>query len=306
MNLKKTISTIILLFIISGCSLLNKGGPTATISSTQIHTGTQGLETNFLKNSPPDAVFEDEEFPVYVQVANNGAADIQNGYIAIGFQQDYFQSSLKNYNFNIRGKSLGNPAGEQQFFRFLISAKEIIGDTRTIPITVSSCYSYNTIATVSVCIDTDVYNVKAVQKACSIQDINLKGGQGGPITVTKIEPKMVTNEGNDVVIPQFTIDVENVEKGTVLKTSNVRDLCSASVLTKDTLNTVEISVSLAEQKLTCNKDVLKLENNKDSIVCQLESGIDKTQPAYSTLLQIKLDYGYSDSITKSTTINKKA
>lgn len=295
---------IILFLFIIGCSLTKKG-PTGSISDLDIHTGTHGLVLGFMKNSPPEEVFEEEEFPVYAQLENKGAADIINGYIALGFQEDYFEASVKNREFNLEGKSLANPIGEKNIFRFLVTAKKIIGEPRTVPIAVSSCYSYNTIATVSVCIDTDVYNVKAVQKACSVKDITSKEGQGGPIAVTKIEPKMLTTEGENIIIPQFTIEVENKNDGNLILTNKAKDLCSATALSRDDLDVVSFNVELSEQELKCNKDVLKLRENKDKIICWLESGIDKEKASYTTLLQIKLDYGYSQKTIKNVVINKR-
>jgi len=301
--MRKIVLLMVLILIIIGCT--TKKGPTGTISDLNIHKGTDGLVISFIKNSPPEEVFEEEEFPVYVLVENKGAYDVLNGYITLGFQQDYFEAATKSRNFNLEGKSLANPIGEQKIFRFLVNAKKIIGESRTVPIAVSSCYSYKTTAIESVCIDTDVYDVKAVERACSVSDVSIKGGQGGPVAVTKIESKMLTNEEESRIIPQYTIEIENVRGGNIIRTERAQDLCSATALSRDDLYVVGINVELSEQRLHCNKDSLKLMEEKDKIICRLESGIEKDKAAYTTLLKIELDYGYSETIIKNIIINEK-
>jgi hypothetical protein len=304
--MRKIIILFIVLVFIAGCGLFNKG-QTASISDTDVHVGTEGLTVNFVKDSPPSEVYEGEEFPVYVEVTNKGAADITGAYLSLGFQQDYFSSQVKSKMFDISGKSMGNPNGEQNMFRFLLSAQNIIGESRTVPITVSACYSYNTLATIPVCIEPDVYNMNPVQKGCTVEDISLKGGQGGPVSITKVASKMLLTEGETKAIPQFTIELENNQEGTVVAVNNAQALCSAASLSKDILNKVEFSVGLSEQRLQCNNDVesVMLENNKATIVCRLEEGIDKKTVAYTTLLQVRLDYGYSQSATNNVIIKKR-
>jgi hypothetical protein len=286
-----------------GC--IRKEGPTATISDLDIHKGTAGLEMSFIKNSPPEEVYEVEEFPVYIRIENKGASDVSSGIITLNFQRDYLESTVSSKNIRLDGKSIANPIGEQEIISFSLSAKEIIGESRVVPITASSCYSYTTEAIIPVCIDTDMYNIDTIDKPCEVEDIDTKGGQGGPIVVTKIEPKMLTSETEARVTPQFAIEVENVKDGRVIRSSKARDLCSARALQKQDIDVIEVSVELSDRRLSCNKDFLKLENGVDKVVCSLESGIDPDEPAYTTLLKIILDYGYSQTVTQNIILKER-
>jgi hypothetical protein len=286
-------------FLLTSCI---SSGPSVTMSNYNFRTGTEGMSISFMKNAPPASVFEEEDFPVYVTIQNKGATDISSGLLALGFQSDYVNAEQKTKEFDLKGKSIAFPDGEQAMLRFLVRSKNIIGNFRTVPITLTGCYTYGTTAVTQVCIDTEVYGINTVQKPCTVSDIKLTG-QGGPVAVTKVEPKMLVNEGESIVIPQYVIYVENKGKGTVLRTA--RDFCSASSLTKDSLNIVQVHAELAEQPLDCNKEELYLEDGKDSVICKLTDGIDKSTIAYSTLLKVQLDYGYAQTATTNINIQKR-
>jgi hypothetical protein len=298
--MRKIIFIFLILILCLGC---NKNGVSSQITEEEFHIGNDGLLFSFMDNMPPMLVYEQENFPVSLKIENKGAFDITNGVLILNVEKDNInvkEGTLKR-SIKLYGKSFGIPYGETDAAHFLLSAKELDKETETITSTVLAtiCYKYETDFTSTVCVDTDFYNTKNVQKACSAQSQTFSSGQGGPVSITNIEASM-TQEDN-MIKPVYTITIDNVGGGLVIESDSVTSACSAEPVSKDDINKLEITAKFAGDNtpLTCKLSSSKLKNNEIIARCISNIGIDESVPAYNTVLQVSLSYGYTQTISKS-------
>ena len=82
----------------------------------------------------------------------------------LGTPKPVYENSYIIYD--LKGKSLSNPLGDQGIVLFEAKTKEIeeMSERRKVNIYVTTCYLYETQSTSSVCIDTDVYNIKDIYR----------------------------------------------------------------------------------------------------------------------------------------------
>ena len=94
--MKKIILILTLLLVLVGCSQssgiykgdVNTGDLQA---NTNYRTGTTSLDFTFLKSMPPKSIFIQDSFNIGVKLKNNGAFDVQNGFVVVsGFEQEAF------------------------------------------------------------------------------------------------------------------------------------------------------------------------------------------------------------------------
>lgn len=315
-----------------------------TQSSTQskdinVRTGFNGLSMEFQKNTPPAKIFESSTFPVIIKVKNNGAYSLENdnkAILSLGVEKDYTKKvnllaggrvqpvdSGSAAAFNLEGKTKINPKGEEQVISYNIQAGKVDpqSEAHQSNIIATVCYPYESVLESSVCIDTDVSNLRPSKKVCQTQDLVFSSGQGAPVAVTKIEINMLPtladgqNELSGKIKPQFLIFVENKGQGTVIKKESVMDFCTKSETSHANLNIVYVDVYLAGQKLECQLETkqgsnelghIKLLDKKDIIRCVFKDGIDASRDTYLSPLKIVLKYGYTQSISANYFIQKTA
>jgi hypothetical protein len=308
--MKKIILVIIALFILSGCDLLN--GPSARISEEQIHLGTEGLVINFIDNMPPDAVYDKENFPIGIKIENRGAYDVMDGNLILNLEKDVLEpkNGIKK-QIKIKGKSISNPYGNTDTFNFLVQAKDLSKETETITtkVIVTSCYKYQTVFSDTFCVDTDYYNLKKTTKACNAEDKEYGSGQGGPLAITQIESKMMSED--NILKPVFIIHARNEGVGGIISSSGVSDACSEKGISKEQINRLDdnIKVNFASQgeDLKCKSSTsINLELNEEEIIirCTLEEGINKDVEPYTSVLNIVIGYGYTETLSKEVEIKK--
>ncbi len=327
--MKKIIFIPIILILITACTG-NKITSDPIISPEEIYTGSDGLVMNFLTNAPPAEAFENSYAGFGLKLENKGAYDIENGYLAISLETDYIdsiRSSLKSTSryidfsdyehitFDLNGKSIESLEGDKDVLTFTLMTKELeeLSQTHTTTIAVTSCYEYRTTVSETVCIDSDVNNLKERTKSCTVAP-NTLNSQGAPIVVTKIEPKMIPKERG--VEPQFKIRIENKAGGLPVQKESIIDACYSRALNYDKINKIEVSAYLAQKdtriKLDCNVDTnMKtvfpvLKNNVAEITCRYDEGISEEDGTYQSILIIEADYGYTDTISQNIVINKIA
>ncbi|MBS3098213.1 hypothetical protein J4209_05455 [Candidatus Woesearchaeota archaeon] len=319
MDIKLILMVISLLFLI-GC----KGGTQGPITTVDIYKGVDGLKMNFLKNAPSDEVFENSVMPVYIELRNEGAYNIVMGYLTVSLEEDYMEitnwpikkpiTGIVSDNqlvFDLKGKSKVSIEGEQGIVSLTANTKAIdeLSEKHTSTILASACYEYETKLSQTVCIDTDVYNLRETEKACEVKDISLTS-QGAPVAITKIETEMLPHQDVAKIRPHFVIYVRNKGNGEVIDRGYVAEACSSAKISKDKYNVVAITAFLSNKQLDCDvteSDMigyLKLKDKEDTIRCVLEEGIEEREGTYSTPLNIELDYGYTVSIAKDIEIKK--
>lgn len=306
-TLKHLIVIAIIIALSSFLTACNSNNTSTNIEVVDVHTGTEGLVAEFVKQNPPQTVFIDTtgsqgtQFSSMLTIENKGAANINFGYLNLLIEKDYvqFTDDVQNpMTISLAGKTQDNPYGGQIDKSFSMSAK-LDGNSysKKTQVTALFCYDYETNAVAQVCIDTDVLNQRVGQKACTPTDQTLSS-QGAPVAITKIETRMVSKD--DTIIPSILIYVQNKGKGQVLNynPAYIRSACTNEPKNTDTWNVISVEAILGNDQLTCTPAPLHLKNKEDFVKCELPSGIDKTRSAYTSTLQISLRYGYTSTISK--------
>ena len=113
-------------------------------------------------------------------------------------------------------------------------------------------------------------------------------------------------EENEIIKPHFTIYLRNKGQGEVINQNSVDNACSASTIGDSQLNYLNVNVNLGDMQsqLTCKPNQIKLKDDAEIIRCTLDEGVDKSIQPYTTVLNIKLDYGYIETISKSVQIRE--
>lgn len=378
---------ILFLLVIAGCEGGNVFGKRQKnerpMTDADVRKGISGLTMQFVKNAPPENVFEESGFPVSLKLKNEGASDIEDnkgtietesGIVVFGFEKSYadvigkikdeiaklsdeekrilstkvvnideirtlsdkkqedlsadekdkiqqFIDVLTNLRakkeFNIKGKSIYSPLGDEDFININANAKKIGAQSEKHPSTIlaTACYRYKTILGTSVCIDPDVIGVVTGKKACAIKELAFSEGQGAPVTVTKIETRMLPAIEANKVKPHFIIFIANKGNGEVInpnkdKEDIIKKACTSKPLNYTDFNTLKITASLPQGVLKCSETqpagptTVRLKEKEDMIRCTLDEGIDIGRDAYTAPLRIELEYGYTFTISKDIIIEK--
>ncbi|MBI2134082.1 hypothetical protein HYU11_05360 [Candidatus Woesearchaeota archaeon] len=299
---KEAFLLLLVFFLIVGCSQqTNKG-------NDNFRTGTKGLVMSFIPGSPPDRFLGDGKLDVAVQVKNAGTTSIENsngfgGNIYLtGFDRNIIAFDKEADGINLLGgRNLYDPEGEIDIKEFQGNVKLADGvDTYKTTLMATACYSYETTAAPMVCIDPDPFGSKTKQKACTTQNVGLSGGQGAPISVTKVE----LNPSSEKL--RFTIHFSNSGGGMVydMNSQNCNPYSTGlSSKEKNVVSVEEVRIGSIDITGTCKPLIdrkFTLINNARNIMCELDiqsSGIP--QSAFSSPLLIRVRYGYTTSISKS-------
>jgi len=241
------------------------------------------------------------------------------GHLSIGLEKtflDFVDNNDEQKQFGLEGKSVFNLNGGQRIEKLTAYTKDIgaQSELRISTIFASACYPYKTKLGTSVCIDTDIFGQKIGNKVCQVKDLQFSQGQGGPVTITKVEIRMLPDADDDPnkVLPQFIIHVENQGNGEVIipELEKIKNACTSKSLTHKDFNRIKVSASLSNQPLDCNVKEsgsnfqIILREKKDIARCILKEGIPSNRDAYIAPLSITLDYGYTLTISKDITIEK--
>lgn len=306
---KKTITAIMLaaiLITLAGCTGLNVNNTNKnTITLPAIREGTRGIEISFIQELPPAEVFEGQIFEIGFNLENKGAEDVQNGIYTLGMnEQQIIMLDEKINRFNIKGKSTFNPLGGQE--RIILKAQantlgEQLGSQST-TIIANACYEYSTSATLMTCIDPQP--LKKEQKTCTTSTITQSGGQGGPVAVTQVEPKLIPHTDTEKIIPSYMIQIQNTGTGQVIDTKQVYEACTGRNLGKENYDLVSVSAVLSDEILTCEPTQIRLKQSDNKILCKLDKGINKNTANYKAPLTINIEYGYMQTKPKTIRILK--
>ncbi len=334
-KIKLNIFIVLSIFMLASCT---SGGTSSKASEVNYRIGTSGLSMQFLKNTPPQKVFEGDSFPAMIILKNSGAYSIkESAYLSLGVEKDYTREVQllaggrvskgvgSSAVFNLDGRSEINPNGDEEVISYTLQAGKIDpqSETHTSALIATLCYPYETTLESDVCVDTDVNNLRPGKKVCSQHDLSFGSGQGAPVAVTRIEARMLPNEitkddgVSDRINPQFLIYVENIGNGLVIKQGSENVFCTKSSASYGDYNVVYVTVSLSNDELDCqliadkNKPELpghiKLKDKKDIIRCNMKKesrGISKNTDSYLSPLKVVLKYGYTQSIAANYAIQK--
>ncbi|MBI2656992.1 hypothetical protein HYX03_04595 [Candidatus Woesearchaeota archaeon] len=337
-NKKRILIIFFILLFILGCTTSTTKTTTKDID---VRVGFAGLTLEFLKNTPPQKVFEGDVFPTVIKVGNKGAFSLKDNdksILSLGIEKDYtkkvelltggkIEKVKENAaSFNLEGRSTINQKGEEEVISYNIQAGKVDPQSEAHPSTVIAtlCYPYETVLSSTVCVDTDISGIRPGKKVCKLQDMVFSNGQGAPVAVTKVEMQMLPSQesqqspqGYGNVVPQFLIYVENKGQGTVIRREVVDKFCTQSSTTHEDLNIVYVDAYLSGTQLECQlqkklgsneRGHIKLKDKKDIIWCALKEkgGVSANQDSYLTPLKIVLSYGYTQSISANYLIQKIA
>lgn len=325
----KNILLLLALFVLVSCQFQPKQ-PQSVLTEADIRQGIDALVMNFVNGAPPPKVFEsrpqdtqDGLFDVSATLQNKGAANITGGYLVVSYEDayvsaasgeswkmndEYTSSNDNTMQFDLAGRSLDNPSGDVATVSKKLKTKmlEQQSQIHTSTILLTACYNYQTYATANVCVDPDPTSQKA--KPCTVQDISLTN-QGAPMAVTKVEVSMLTR-GKNQVTPTFIIHVANVGNGRPFN-SNLTQLACGGTLSEEQKSNlwdiVDINATLGNiinpHQFNCAPLPFRLESNMDYVRCVYDGTITATD-AYTTPLNIALNYGYTQTISTSIEIDK--
>ena len=303
--MKKHGFVILLIFILlfsSACSRTGKIRTNKNIDE-EYHKGTKGLEIGFMKNAPPDKVYEGDNLEVVVELKNKGAYPDTDSFVGklelSGFDQAAINGRWEGGNTippRLQGKSQYNDEGgyETKTYKDSDGVKVPFGyDKYETDVMVTSCYKYKTIASPTVCIDPDPHSPVQEDKVCEIKDKSL-GSQGAPVAVDRIEEEVSSDKiyfrvfvknvgGGSVILPDKYIkcpfDLEHQDMDKVVVRAKLSHDASPRCSPQGTIN-----------------DPVRLINGRGSMFCSFSK--PGTDSAYLAPLQIEVDYVYSDSISK--------
>ncbi|MEM2139063.1 MAG: hypothetical protein QXM96_02835 [Candidatus Woesearchaeota archaeon] len=296
------------MIVFTSCSTTNSKSFKKTL-----YTGTEGIVLNVYSNLP-ESVYEGEQVNYILKVINKGPYEVKNAKVLLTLEKGYLEfsdgSNINEINnVNLEGKTLSNNFDDFFVVEKTIKTKKIDAQSeyQETNILTSFCYDYGGILINDVCIDTDPYNSKSTKKTCSSGNLEFKEGQGGPLKISLIETKILTDD--NYIKPQFKINFENVGNGIVIKKGSIDKVCNKDSLAEDVYNVInlkEISFSKFTKKdFECYPDELKLKQDQDSITCTLKSGLlTKNQPSFLTPLRVEIEYGYFITDSKNIKIKK--
>jgi hypothetical protein len=305
------VACILIATSLVACSGWNNGKDNA---NEYYRSGSTGIEIRFVPNNPPLRIFDDDELRAVLEVFNTGATDIKGGNSRVylsGFSPDII-SGISTHGEQIKeleGKGPYNSRGGYSIMEFKGNIRDLGSkgiDVYEVPIMATVCYLYQTLASPTVCIDSEPFAYSSAEKACQPGFVdNLLGTQGAPVAVTSIKVEPAPRKS------LFRISIQNVGGGQVIKSDyssldrcNPNDPGGLDYKDEDWVKIEEVKVGGTSIQANCkplDQGYIKLQNNKAEIYCTL-GGISAS--ALTAPMTIKLSYGYRDSIIQKIEIVK--
>jgi len=270
-------------------------------STMNYRSGTRGVEINFAQSSPPDQIYVgsgENKMPVNIEVRNVGAESCSNAKIFLsGYDPSIIPLPTVRDVPKLEGKEESkNPSGSLEYLTIgepTINLPNGV-DAMDIRLMATLCYDYMTRASTNVCIDPNPS--KPGSRACTPQkSYSMSGGQGGPVSVTSIEQ----DSGVGNVVFKFTI--KNTGGGEVIEKGNVAGCMGIDFSKKDVVYVT--GGTLSNKNMECTPSKVRLVNGEGLVVCKV-SGLNTQDNAYTTTVQLNLDYGYKYSTIKSVQIRR--
>jgi len=300
---------LVLILIFTSCDRLKRPGEPEERPPEEIYTGTRGLVMNFVRDLPPAKIYDTTTLALIAELRNKGTSDITNCMLHLsGFDDSIVRIQRKEQPCGeLDGKSPLNPEGGFNTAEFTASTIELPEGTDSYKpkFVLTACYDYETIANPVVCIDPNLYSIQAVEQACTVQDVSMMGGQGAPVSVSRVDVDMMKEK------VLFKIHVTNSAGGRVFRTGLSKRGFGAHTcpfnLEYDDLNIVDYNIDMRGGSLIkCSPQLnnaprVRLVENKATIFCTFDIRGDY---AFTTPLNIRLGYGYMESISKDVEILK--
>jgi hypothetical protein len=276
--------------------------------------GHEGLDIDFLDNTFSSSVYEDGPFFLGLVVENKGTTDVEGARIVVSTERDLIEDFDNVVYLDLTGRTMSFDQGEQKIETLELKTKRIpVTEEINSRIRVDICYPYRSFLSTPVCIESDyTHEYEEKPDECPPHSRSFTEGQGGPVVITGVLPKMVPSKNG--VIPVFEISIEDYGRGSVINSANYEDACSSVQYGRENYGVVDVgNIYLGDDQLVCTKSVLKLEriprgnefyeSNRAVIKCTGQE-IAPREP-YIENLRVDLTYGYKDHIEDFVTITKK-
>jgi hypothetical protein len=278
-----------------------------TMQLKNIRAGTDGLVMDFVKNVPPDQVYDTDVLTVAVDIQNRGAENVEDAWFYLG---GFDRNIVSFMPFDVEGMPLSEGIFGVDYIPGKNELRGEVGETvvtfsadlEGLPegtdvyeanIIMTACYLYKTVANPIVCVDPNPFGVYTSAKACTPSVVSDLGGQGGPIAVTSVDQMPMRGK------VQFKIYVSNKGRGKAIsaeKYSTCNQIESSDYKYINMIDSYSVEAGgLGEGVCQPDTENLRLVDDKAVIICNFD--IDEGVPAYTTPLSITLNYHYMDSTT---------
>ncbi|MFT4325948.1 MAG: hypothetical protein ACMXYK_00420 [Candidatus Woesearchaeota archaeon] len=286
-------SMMVLVLLLSSC--MNQGAD----SIRNYRTGMVEPTITFMRDMPPAEIPTNTNMQIGIEVHNRGGYDIQNGYLSINFDGDYFNANQRSSTVNLEGRNQFNPQGESRPFFFQGTTLDLEAQSlsKTIPVIASFCYPYTTVLEDNVCIDFSFDTGREQGRpVCTPSDLRYSG-QGAPVGVRSIG--YTVGDDNGEVTLYFSFEVQS--RGLVVRPENFRAPCTSAQSTG--LNRALFSASLSDHPLNC-VDEINLRDGSATVRCETTHRIESQWLPYEAPLRVEISYGHM--VSKSTSFEIKA
>ena len=304
----------VVLILIIGCSGVRTREPKRSVD---YRTGSEGLVLDIVSDF--DRIYEfDQDVNVVVEVRNRGAfpqaGETIEAYIwAGGFDTDILELRTETGNgaldtTSLEGKSPVNLDGGYTAAVFEADVHDLPSGTPSYktPIIIDATYKYKTIASPIICVDPNPSITEIKERVCEVGQygsVSLKGSQGAPVAVTRVEEDVTSN------YILFRIYVDNVGGGRVIPKDgshgpqwNPNKGYDWDELNKVYINRVTVGNTDVD---SCSPDVgsnIDVEKGRGYILCRFQATGDGV---YKSPLNIELEYGYQSSIRQDIEVIKE-
>jgi len=289
-----TVALLIMLLLVLGARGCNTRPPVPIYTEEDVRTGTAGLSMYFVKDMPPVTIDNGSEFMIGIDLWNLGATDVSDAVIKfVNTQPNYisFDEPLLMNGIALEGKSVYNIEGGYKMI-------ELHGENQGIPyekeasfiFKTYACYKYQTVASSMLCINPyTTAELRYRDVPCQLTPLNMGAGQGGPVAVTKIEPKLIKINSEEHM--ELKIFIKNAGLGKVTTTGKFDYECTRRSTNlsdfKDIQSSVQVSTDItADCKTTFSQE------QSSTILLRCTFPIDKSKGVFQTPIVVTLDYGY--------------
>jgi hypothetical protein len=332
MKIRNILFIFLLLIFVSGCTGGSGGGSDFGQGITQSKAG-----VDFDISKLPPKITSGSQFDLEVTATNKGSYSLQPGDVLLTM------SNTKQFDFNLESNSLQTVHGNNGFTnaRMLMKAldKDVEGDSNAfyfnnlnyisstirgedinVPVSINTCYYYNTIATLDICVAEDI-----TSDICSSNERKSVVNQAAPVHISGFEqessllsvPKInsniiifISSYGNE----KFESYVTTASTGQITTSNLMADRLNCMNSAAERYDAVRLkSIQVGSEILIGGEgidtycavstppNIINLDERGEasvSCVLPLTKTYSSSRGDYSERMIITLDYLVSDSVTK--------
>jgi len=304
MKIKNSNFSLFIALISIGVLLFGIGATTPSCGNVKVQFDTSALAMNFVDNAPPVQINYGLNFPIYLQIQNNGGYAIPAGaanFYLSGIGENLIGVQSKLVNTNTLAEKTSYQLGGSEILQFATQATAAQQLSRNFNLTmkVDECYSYATLTQTDICVGKG-------SGICTLSGDKISTGKNSaaPVQISNLTEDITGNKLH------LFFKVSNLGGGEVYLSDadcdKLQQLDLNEQLKKDRVN---IAIR-TDPGFTCNiqtaespySTVQTLEGSTQigyNVVCEkILEGTD----SHSAPTEIAISYKYRTSLTKSMTI----